>query len=51
MKKFLAEILRTSTNIVQRRSLEKIYSFSSWLNVWAWNKLYNNRKEGQGYKK
>jgi len=31
--------------------LEKIYSFSSWLNVWAWNKLYNNRKEGHGYKK
>jgi hypothetical protein len=25
--------------------LEKIYSFSSWLNVWSWQKLYGKRKK------
>ena len=31
--------------------LEKIYHYSSALNVWSWQKLYGNKRTGLGYKK
>ena len=31
--------------------LEKIYGFSSRVNVWSWQKLYGNRKTGLGYER
>jgi len=31
--------------------LEKIYHYSSALNVWSWQKLYGDKKKGWGYRK
>jgi hypothetical protein len=31
--------------------LEKIYSISTALTSWSWQKLYANRETGYGYKK